>query len=58
MVKLVEEPYLHFEYIGDADELEVLAVKPKAVKPVAAKRPNKKTTISEEDVKRIVEFAI
>ena len=56
LVKLVEKPYLHFEYIGDADELEVLAVKPKAVKPVAVRRPNKKTKISEEDVKHIVDM--
>ena len=56
LVKLVEKPYLHFEYIGDADELEVLAVKPKAVKPVAVKRPNKKTKISEEDVTCIVDM--
>lgn len=56
LVRLVEKPYLHFEYIRDADELEVLAVKPKAVKPVAAKQPNKKTKISKEDVKCIVDM--
>ena len=56
LVKLVEKPYLHFEYIRDADELEVLAIKPKAVKPVAVKRPNKKEKIPEEDVKHIVDM--
>ena len=56
LVKLVETPYLHYEYLEDAKELDVLALKPKANRTAAPKKTNKKTKISDEDVKCIKEM--
>lgn len=56
LIKLVETPYLHYEYLEDAKELETLALRPKAVKSATPKKTNKKTKISDEDVKRIKEM--
>lgn len=56
LVKLVDTPYLHYEYLEDAKELDVLALKPKANRTAAPKKTNKKTKISVEDVKCIKEM--
>lgn len=56
LVKLVETPYLHYEYLEDAKELDVLAVKPKATRTASPKRTNKKQKISNEDVECIKEM--
>ena len=56
LVKLVETPYLHYEYLEDAKELDVLALKPKATRTAAPKKTNKKQKVSNEDVKRIKEM--
>ena len=56
LVKLVEAPYLHYEYLEDAKEMDVLAQKPKAVRKAAPKKTNKKQKVSKEDVKRIKEM--
>ena len=56
LVKLVETPYLHYEYLEDAKELDVLALKPKAVRKATPPKINKKQKIYNEDVERIKEM--
>lgn len=66
LVKLVKEPYFHLEYIGEAQESEVLPVKPKAKKntgneylgePIKLRQDNNTgKSLPEAEVKRIWEL--